>query len=61
MPGRFHKLATYNGEVSRGIQHTPELKARMRLLQADFDAWRRSRWEAEGAVLLSSDGGEGQR
>jgi hypothetical protein len=40
VPGRFRELATYNGERSRGVVHTVETAARMRALQADFDAWR---------------------
>ena len=40
VPGRFDELATYNGERSRGVVHTVEKDARMRALQADFDAWR---------------------
>jgi hypothetical protein len=47
MPGRFYELATYNGEVSRGILHTPEKVEQMRQLQADFNAWRDARREAE--------------
>lgn len=31
-------LAAYNGEVARGIMHTPEWTARMAELQARFDA-----------------------
>lgn len=30
-------LARYNGEVSRGLRHTPEWKARMRELQRRFN------------------------
>lgn len=40
IPDRFHELATYNGERTRGVVHTVEKDARMRALQADFDAWR---------------------
>ena len=40
VPGRFPELATYNGERSRGVVHTVETDARMRALQADFDARR---------------------
>jgi hypothetical protein len=40
VPGRFHDLDTYNGERARGVVHTVEIDARMRALQADFDAWR---------------------
>jgi hypothetical protein len=41
MPSRFEALAAYNTEVSRGLAHTPEYQERMRLLQTDFDVWRR--------------------
>jgi hypothetical protein len=42
---RFDELADFNGEVGRGIQHTPEMRERMAKLQADYDA-----------KLMSADG-----
>lgn len=36
-PYEITKLATYNGERSRGIQHTPEYAERMAALQRRFD------------------------
>lgn len=43
MPLRFERLASYNAEVARGIIHTPEWRAGMAALQADYDAWVASR------------------
>lgn len=34
----LHRLATYNGERSRGIAHTPEYANRMAYLQRRFDS-----------------------
>jgi hypothetical protein len=39
MPDRFYRLAQYNGERARGIQHDPAWAEQMRILQADFDEW----------------------
>lgn len=35
-------LKTYNAEVERGLEHTPEWVAKMVALQAEFDAEYRS-------------------
>lgn len=37
---RFYALADFNGEVARGIVHTPEYVDRMKKLQAEYDAIR---------------------
>ena len=42
MPDRFHELAVYNSERDRGIMHTPEKQAKMRLMQLEFDLWSRA-------------------
>ena len=34
---RFDELAIFNSEVSRGIQHTPDKRERMKKLQADYN------------------------
>jgi hypothetical protein len=39
MPEKFKPLATYNSEVARGVVHTPQWTAQMRMLQQEFDAW----------------------
>lgn len=41
MPARFNVLATYNGERSRGVAHTPEWDAQMAALQQEFHDWER--------------------
>jgi hypothetical protein len=39
MPAKFHELADYNGEVSRGIVHTPAHMRRMAELQTEYNQW----------------------
>ena len=39
MPSEFEALATYNGEIGRGIVHTAEWDERMRLLQERYNRW----------------------
>ena len=34
---RFDELATFNAEVSRGIQHTPEKRDRMAAMQSEYN------------------------
>ncbi len=34
---KFNKLAIYNSEVSRGIIHTEEFKAKMAVLQEEYN------------------------
>lgn len=40
MDPRFAPLATYNAERARGILHTPEWRAEMATLQAEWDGLR---------------------
>jgi len=35
---KFQRLAVYNGEVSRGVVHTPEYCKAMSVLQSEYDA-----------------------
>lgn len=35
----FHELATYNGEVARGLVHTAEWKAKMAVFQERWNRW----------------------
>ena len=35
---KFTDLAHYNAERQRGLQHTPEWVARMKLLQAEYNS-----------------------
>jgi hypothetical protein len=53
MPARFHELAAYNARVWHGIAHTPEMQERMRLLQADFDAWQASTRPNNAVTVVS--------
>lgn len=39
MPEKFNALARYNTEVGNGVQHTPELDARMADLQREYYEW----------------------
>lgn len=39
MPDKFNRLADYNSEVSRGIQHTETYGIAMKKLQKEFDMW----------------------
>ena len=50
----INRLATYNDEVSRGIVHTPEWRAEMARLQADFYLWLA---DPEAAVQRLRDAG----
>lgn len=47
-----HELARYNGERSRGVQHTPEWVAKMAILQGKFNAAWRLINEREGIIVL---------
>jgi hypothetical protein len=47
MDPKFEPLSRYNGEVARGIAHTPEWSARMAELQAEFNA-RGVEWGGQG-------------
>jgi len=38
---RYNDLAIYNGEVARGIVHTPEWVAKMKLVQEEYTVWLR--------------------
>ena len=40
MPDRFKALADYNGEVARGLMHTPACEAEMARLQAEYREWQ---------------------
>ena len=35
---RFDELARYNSDVAHGLMHTPEHRARMKSMQADYNA-----------------------
>ena len=50
------ELARFNAERARGIMHTPELVARMRVLQGQFDAWQDARMRAAGWELTDVPG-----
>lgn len=39
MPAEFNPLAQYNGEIARGLVHTPEWQAQMAGLQKRFNEW----------------------
>jgi len=50
---RYHYLAIYNSEVSRGLVHTPEYKAVMAKLQEEFNKEMSAKYEEETAKFLS--------
>lgn len=52
-PYEFSELATHNGEVARGIVHTPEWKARMAADKALFDARFYAEADRKGWVIVN--------
>ncbi len=56
MPARFDRLAQYNSERTRGIQHTPAWIEEMRALQADFDDWLAQRYSTLDEIVASGRG-----
>lgn len=42
MPDRFHVLAEYNAERSRGLVHTRTWIVKMGVLQREYDVWVRT-------------------
>jgi len=53
---RFDGLSTYNGEVARGIVHTPEWDLVMKRLQEEYNARMRRLNEEHNAKIRSKRG-----
>lgn len=50
----FHELAAYNGEVSRGLVHTAEWKAKMVVFQERWNRWVVEQQDRAGQALRPS-------
>jgi len=49
----FHQLATYNGEIGRGLVHTPEWKAKMAVSQERWNRWAVEQQERANQVIAA--------
>jgi hypothetical protein len=48
----FHELSSYNGEVARGLVHTPEWKAKMAVFQERWNRWAVEQAAARGDIVI---------
>lgn len=52
---QWDDLATYNGEVARGIMHTPEYDEKMASAQVAFTRWQKQRLFDDGFQIIGEN------